>query len=171
MAKRRPKPEIEVTPFTIAVDDREGLPYRFSEILSDSKVPLLVQTNEQRLATGDYSIVGLESEVAIERKSKEDAYRSFTAERRLHIQKLERMATMRFSAVVVECSWHELLFDPPYESRANPKSVFRSILAWMTRYPSHWVLAPNRAFGERLTFRLLERYWKDRHDAADVERG
>lgn len=159
---------MEVTPFVVVVDNREGLPYRFSEITADSGLPLLVRTDSRYLATGDYAIEGYESRFCIERKSHEDAYRSFTTERDLHVAKLERMAAMEWAAVVVECGWDGLIV-PPAESRANPKSVFRSVLAWMTRYPTvHWVLAPDRAFAERITFRLLERCWKERQRGDDM---
>ena len=48
----------------VAIDTREQKPYRFP------------RSEVKTLASGDYSVVGLEDRIAIERKTKEDAYSS-----------------------------------------------------------------------------------------------
>ena len=40
--------------------------------------------------------------------------------------------------------------------------VVRSAIAWQQRHPRvHWWFVPGRDFAEKLTFRILERYYLD----------
>lgn len=56
---------------------------------------------------------------------------------------------------------------PPPRSRLDPKTVFRSVLAWQQRYPNiHWWFCPNREFAEVTTLRILERWVKEQKEAA-----
>ena len=77
-------------PFTIAIDTREQRPYEFPG------------AERMTLPTGDYSIVGLEDQVAIERKSKTDAYSSLGQARARFRRELERLAKFDYAAIVVE---------------------------------------------------------------------
>ena len=76
----------------VVVDDRERLPYEFP-----SWVP-------GRLQTGDYSLAGFETQVAVERKSKEDAYRSLGTDRGRFYAEFERLSKFRYPALVIESS-------------------------------------------------------------------
>jgi hypothetical protein len=77
------------------------------------------------------------------------------------------MAGYQFAAVVIEGDWHTIVRRPPVRSRLNPKTVVASIAAWSQRYRVHFWTCPNREFAERYTFRLLERFWKDRRLALE----
>lgn len=151
-------------PFTVAIDSREQRPYSFKGLLSDARQgrrPLVVQTATVALSQGDYSIVGCETEIAIERKSLADLYHTLGQERERFQRELERLNSLRWAAVVVESDWAEVL-APQERSRLLPKSVYRSILAWSQRFPgAHWFLLPGRRLAEITTFRLLERWWRD----------
>jgi hypothetical protein len=68
---------------------------------------------------------------------------------------------MTFAAVVVEADWEKILKHPPDFSRLNPKTIFRSVIAWQQRYPRvHWWMGPDRRFAEIVTLRILERFLK-----------
>jgi len=55
----------------------------------------------------------------------------------------------------------ESLIPPQPRSRLNPKTVFRSVVAWQLKYPRvHWWMCPSRRFAEVLTLRLLQRWWR-----------
>jgi ERCC4-type nuclease len=153
-------------PFTIVVDTREQLPFRFEELRGDGKdgrCPLFVPISHSPLATGDYSLEGFEDRIAIERKSLADLFATLSQGRRRFQRELERLAGYDFAAVVIEADWRTITCDPPERSRLLPKTVFRSVIAWQLRYPRiHWWTCPNRRFAEIATFRLLERFWK--HD-------
>jgi DNA excision repair protein ERCC-4 len=142
--------------FTIMVDTREQCPFSFADIVP----PPLVEVGT--LATGDYSVKGLEEQITIERKSLIDAFGTFGSGRQRFERALERMAGLKYAAVVIEADWHQILRNPPPFSQLNPKTVLASAVAWTQRYGVHFWPCPNRAFAERLTYRLLERFWRDR---------
>jgi ERCC4-type nuclease len=154
-----------VTPYVVVIDTREQHNYDFGGIVSDASTgrkPVLVQTRRAGLKSGDYSVDGFEDEVAVERKSAHDLFNTLGQDRKRFERELARLGAMRFAAVVVEAEWSEILNDPPPRSRLNPKTVFRSVVAWQQRWPAvHWWQCPGRAFAEVATFRMLERYWRE----------
>ena len=162
-----------IVPFTVAIDAREQLPYTFLNLRDNVKNgrsdTLVVPTARCTLKVGDYSIVGLEESIAIERKSKQDLYGSVSQSRDNFVGRLERMHGFAFSCVVVEANWHELLTDPPIHTKYKPKSLCRTIQAWITRYNVHWLMVPNREYAEAFTFRLLQRLWLDKQEKKSAE--
>ncbi len=156
------------SPFTIAIDTREQLPYAFEKIEaprknSNKKEKLLyldLPTKITTLRSGDYSIVGHESSVAVERKSAEDLYSTVSQGRDRFTRELQRLNQMEIAWVVVESEFRELLESPPKFTKFNPTALVRSIDAWQVRYPRvHWWFVPSRIAGEVKTFRLLYRWW------------
>ena len=162
------------TPFTILIDHREKAPFTFAGILGDAdqkRRPLVVAMQMRHLATGDYTVEGLEGQVAVERKSLADLYATLGQCRARFQRELHRLAAYRFAAVVVEADWPTVLQSPPRRSRLNPKTVYRSVIAWQQRFPNtHWWLCSTRAFAEVTTFRILERAWKDSQKAQKTGR-
>jgi ERCC4-type nuclease len=165
-------PEIKTieAPFTVLTDSREQHAYTFTNFwdgpIGGPKSRLIkVPTRRVALPVGDYSIEGMEDLIILERKSKADLYQSISRARENFVGRLERMSrTYAFAAVVVEAGWDELLSDPPRHTQFSPKSLTRTILAWMTRYPVHWLMQPSRAHAEAFTFRILERFHKDQQE-------
>jgi ERCC4-type nuclease len=158
-------PDPVVSPFVVLVDTREQKPYTFDRLWSGpaGKSPrIVVRTQPAALAHGDYGLQGF-SGIAIERKSKEDLYASVSLRRDNFTKRLDRMEEdLDWAAVVVECEWGELLTSPPRHTQYSPKSLTRTMLAWMQRYPRiHWIFAPSRDHAEAFTYRLLERYHTD----------
>lgn len=154
-------------PFTIVVDTREQDPYAFAGLRADAKYqrrPLIVNTRRGTLGQGDYSIDGWWAEIAIERKSAADLFGTLGQARDRFERELARLQCLAFAAVVVEAEWSELLKDPPVHSRLNPRTVFRSVVAWQQRFNRvHWLMMPGRRAAEAAVFRVLERYWRDRN--------
>lgn len=150
-------------PFTVLVDQQEGLPYTFEGLRADAargRVPLVVPIRTQHLRTGDYSIAGMQERVSVERKSLTDLYRTLGQARDRFVRELERLAVMDCASVVVEASWHDVLFNSPRHSRLVPKTVHRSVIAWQQRYPRiHWWMCGDRRVAEVTTLRILERFW------------
>ena len=153
------------SPFTIVIDQREKLPYEFGGIRADAKqqyAPIDVAIVMSHLPTGDYAIAGMETRCAVERKSLDDLYGTLGANRDRFVREIERLDTMEVAWVVVEAELSEILGSPPLRSDLNPKTVVRSMQAWMVRYPRvHWVCCPGREFAEVMTYRLLERFWAE----------
>ena len=130
----------------IAIDTREKTPYPFS--------PGEVVT----LQTGDYSVIGLEDRVAIERKTKSDAFNSLGRERARFEREVSRLGELEFGAIVVEASLPDLLHPPRY-SQMNPRAVVASLLAWSVRYGVPVYFAGDRSHGQAATRCLLMKFW------------
>jgi hypothetical protein len=155
------------SPFVVAVDTREQMPYLFTGIPADVKDGGgLTQVAKVRkkldTGSGDYTILGLEGIVAVERKSKEDLYQSISQGRDNFERRLVLMSAARMACVVVEAEYFDIISNPPSFTQYPPKSIARTIDAWVVRYPKiHWWFMPDRQWAELKTYRLLERCWKD----------
>ena len=148
----------------VVIDSREQLPF-FMHPNFDAKIIKTVKG----LKAGDYSLVGYEEKIAIERKSLRDLYGSFTSGRDRFEREFARLRDYEFSAVVVEATHNAILhpseYDRYWRSRANPGAVWQSIVSWSVKYPTHWYLLSNRRYAETVTYDLLRHYWRMKHDA------
>jgi len=129
----------------IIIDTREQLPYEFPGAV--------VRT----LPTGDYSLVGLQDRVAIERKTKADAYGSLGQGRARFRREVERLAELDYAAIVIEATLPGFLCRPPH-SKMNPRSAIGSLLGWSVRYRVPVFFAGDREHGQALTHKLLLMY-------------
>ena len=199
MARKSPDSidsEAVVADFTIIVDTREQAPYQFTGFRTNAsarggKRDLVIPVQCRGLPTGDYSILGFESLVAVERKSLEDLYGTLGGGRERFSRELERLAAMNRALVVVEATWPDAIsrvcggcggggletatgqqcqtcqgtgrIHPVDHSRLAPKSVFRSIVSWSLRYPTiHWQFCGNRHLAERWVFQFLAKWYEHR---------
>lgn len=137
--------------FTIVIDSREQLPYEFNNSIVAP------------LETGDYSILGMEKKITIERKSKQDAYYTIGKGRSRFCRELERMKFYDFKMIVIECSMGNFLIQPKYGG-LHPNSAINSLLAWCIRYGVHVIWADNRILARGLVYRILEKYWKENRE-------
>ena len=131
----------------VAIDTREQKPYCFP------------RSEVKTLASGDYSIVGLEDRVAVERKTKPDAYSSLGQGRARFERELQRLARFDYAAVVIETSLPDFLRAPAF-SRMNPRAAARSLIAWSVKYRVCVFFAGDRRHGNALTRQLLEKFWR-----------
>ena len=156
--------------FTLAVDTREQAPFAFDGILGPGKRPVIVNATRTGLATGDYSILGLEDRIAVERKTKSDLFRTVGAGRRRFERELARMAEMPAPAIVLECDLASVLRRPVH-SRMSPASVLNSLIAWSIRHRIPVWPRPDRRFAELVTYRLLQHYWSqhERHATEEAD--
>jgi ERCC4-type nuclease len=145
--QRKKKNEKE---FTIVVDTRENHPYKFQAFNN----PIV----RKALKTGDYSILGLEDKVSVERKSKDDIYGSLGRSRKRFERMVTRLSKFDYGAIVIEASTKDILI-PPERSMMNPKSVILSLISWSIRYKVFVYFASGRRHAEILTYRILEKYW------------
>ena len=133
----------------IIVDSREQHPFTFGgydvEVVAGS------------LSTGDYSIVGLENHIAIERKSLPDLVGCLTSGRERFTRELERGRGMAVFLVVVEGSWLDLA-GGKYRSRMTPEAATASVLSMSMRYRVPFHFCGTREAAEGVTFNLLRLY-------------
>ena len=166
----RQSTSVYANPFTVIVDTRESAPFGFSGLHTDSRHqyrPIVVPIRRVCLHTGDYSIVGFEKQVVVERKSLQDLFGSLAGkngERRERFQREhERMQEIvmwgGFAHVVIEASRDDVRNNPP-EYGARPQAVLSTSVKWPRRYGVAWHWAGSRAEAERLTFELLSDAWR-----------
>ena len=142
--------------FIITIDTREQRPYTFQNIKSEPP-----ETITQGLSTGDYSVVGFEDKVCVERKSLPDLFSSVGTGRARFEREMIRMSEMQYAALVIESSLAGIFTNPPARSKMNPKSVFRTLIAWSQRHNVHVWPMWNREAAERVTYLILKRFYDD----------
>ena len=98
----------------ILIDDREKLPWALSVNQ--------FSTDRKRLVTGDYTIVGYEETVAIERKSLGDFVGTVIHDWIRFRKELKRLSSYDTAAIVVEANVEDVL-SHKYDSEAAPLSV------------------------------------------------
>ena len=145
----------EPTPDTITaiVDTREQHSLDLSPLHSE------VAT----LATGDYTIRGLENVIAVERKSLPDLVSCVGVERDRFEREVKRLLAYPVRAMVAEASWDELEMGQ-WRSRVTPQSAIGSVLGWIAAgLPVVMAGSRSRAavFVSRLLFIAARRRWRE----------
>jgi len=141
-----------------------------AEAVAGSELIVAIDTREQRpwtfpasqrvtLATGDYAIVGLEHLIAIERKSKQDAYGSIGRGRERFEREWVRLGELSYAAVVIEASLADFL-QPPSRSLLHPRAAVGTLASWSVRYGVHVVFADDRRHAAAWTLKLLSKFWE-----------
>jgi len=143
----------------IIIDTREQHPYQF---------PPDIKTEIATLKTGDYSILGFENQVCVERKSLSDLFGSLGKGRPRFEREFQRMAKLHYACLMIECNFMDVFCSPPRFAKVHPKSVFRSVIAWSIRYNVHVYWGINRELSQKLTLILLQRWWKEYADAKPI---
>jgi len=132
----------------IKIDSREQKPYEFE----NSEVgPIPV---------GDYSLVGLENHIAVERKTLDDLIGCLTAGRDRFERELFKGRSLDYFCLVIECSLSDLA-NGNYRSQMGPKSAVQSLLAFSIRYRLPVFFCENRKYGQRVTESLLCKYARE----------
>lgn len=152
---RKTKISLATVP-SIIIDTREINAFTFASI---EPQPALIY---QALPTGDYSLVGHEDQITIERKSLCDLYGSVGAGRERFEREFQRMTEFDYAALVIEADLGCIIKNPPEYSRMRPKAVFRTLLSWSLKYGVYVWPCPDRGFAEKTTYLLLKFWWEKR---------
>jgi len=145
--------ELRPEQVTAVIDTREQLPLDLAPL----------QTITGTLATGDYSIRGLEHVVAIERKSLGDLLSCVGTERERFDREVQRLLAYPTRALVVEATWGDIE-SGGWRSHVTPAAAMGSLLGWIASgLPI--VMAGNHARAGRCVSRLLfiaaRRRWRE----------
>lgn len=108
---------------TVIIDTREQMPLIFPTL----------PTIPGSLPTGDYSAVGFESVIAIERKSLPDLLACCGSSRDRFKAELQRLRAYRFRALVIEASAAEIARGE-WRSQLHPSHVFGALASWSARF-------------------------------------
>ena len=93
--------------FTVVIDTREKSPWCFSSAA-------ILGTEYKKLDTGDYTVVGLEDKLCIERKRDISELAGNIHEKRFH-KELERMMDYKYRYLLLESSMTRLIEYPLHE--------------------------------------------------------
>ena len=155
---------------TIVIDTREQKPLRFDNMPAERGT----------LATGDYSVKGLEHLIAVERKSLDDLLRCVGRNRDRFKAELQRLRAFRFRVLVVECSAADIErggtdADVPrggWRSRLQLAHVMGSLAAWTAQYGLPvWMAGDHDAaarFVERFLYQAARCVLTDYEAAAEM---
>lgn len=145
----------------LKIDSREKLPYQLSAFQSEH---VLFDIKTTALKTGDYAISLAhddppEATAIIERKEFGDLLNSLTHQRARFDREMERMADYGWAGIVAETDVDDIVLR---STRVTPASVMGSLVAFSMRHGVHVWFAGNRSYGERLTWKLCERWARER---------
>lgn len=116
----------------IIVDSREQAPLRFERL----------ESRTGTLFSGDYSVAGLDAEIAIERKSIGDLVTCCMGSNRDRFEReLHRLRGFRFKRLLVVGTEHAIR-QGQYHSNITPKAVMATLAAFECRYDTPIVFSP-----------------------------
>lgn len=144
--------KFEPPPFVLVYDTREQLPFALTGFAA----------MKETLDAGDYSILGYEDRVAVERKSYLDAWGSMSTGRARFERCVKRLAALDRAAIVIECSLTQLATQPGRIERTTPASVVGGLISWSAQYALPVFFCDTREQAERVTIRFLASWFKHR---------
>lgn len=145
--------ELRAEDLTAIIDTREQLPLDLA--------PLRVEVGT--LATGDYSLKGLEHIVALERKSLDDLLGCIGQDRERFQREVQRLLAYPVRALLVEATWADLEAGD-WRSKVTPAAALGSCLGWITGgLPIVMCGNHERAgrFAARILFTAARRRWRE----------
>ncbi len=139
----------DFTGFSIVVDTREKDPWSFGAGVAVAR---------RTLCAGDYSLDGLEQQVAIERKSRDDLVRTLIFDRDRFAAELAKLASYRFRAVVVESAFEPIMLGQ-FTSKAAPAAVIAAAASVSVDWQVPVMFLESRAAAAAWSLALLRRAW------------
>lgn len=126
----------------IIVDSREQKPYKFS-----------IPTVKKALNSGDYSIVGYEDDITVERKSLPDLVRCCGRDRARFMNQCNRLVEIEHRLLVVEAGWAEIELGQ-WRGHVKPSQVIGT-LCLIAGMGIPFITADDRMRATELTQRFL----------------
>jgi len=123
ITRKIPKP-------TILVDTREQLPFEFLNVPN-----WIEKTKKKKLDVGDYSIEGMEDQIALERKTLTDLITTLMQHRKRFFKLCEKLTKYRWRALLIEATYEDV--KSPYDdlnTAAHPNAVSGSLDALEARF-------------------------------------
>lgn len=135
----------------IIVDSREQAPFNFSRYNAEIE--------KAALSVGDYSLIGFQHHVAIERKEINDLIGCLMGSGRDRFEReLSKARYFDLFAVVVEASMEDISRGR-YRSQLKPQSALQSVFTFHVRYRVPFIWAGTRDGAEYTTYSLLSKYF------------
>jgi ERCC4-type nuclease len=147
-----------VSDFKIIIDSREQHPFYFRDY----------EIINRKLATGDYSIEGLEHLLSVERKgSVSEIAGNFTSKRFQDV--LGRLSELKYSYIVLESSWDDILKFPAGSNipsymwkkiKIRSPFLLHKISEIQTKYNIHFIVCNNKDIAKTTTLNILKRVYE-----------
>jgi ERCC4-type nuclease len=124
ITRRIPKP-------VVVIDTREQAPFDFAPTSN-----WIGGTTRHKLDAGDYSVVGMESLLRLERKSLTDLITTLMQWRKRFFKECDALARFRHSALLVEATYEDVksFYDDDLCTAAHPNAVSGSLDAVEARF-------------------------------------
>ncbi len=145
--------------FQILIDTKEQKPYRIAGAQFAS------------LVTGDYSVLGLESCFAIERKTLSDLWGSLTKGHARFRNEIMRAESFLDFIILVEASPGEVIDPRAGGRKIHPNSIRGAVRKWRRDYGVRWVFVDNARRGKRFVEWQLRQWWEEYHAGLWQEQG
>ena len=134
---------------TIIIDTREQIPFQFS-------IPSIRKT----LKAGDYSVLGFEDKIAIERKELGDLTNCVGKDRNRFIAQMKQLSFFHRKYLVIESSLPCILKGDFGYKKINPDSILGTICKIAIEYEIFPIFAGGHRAGGKITESLLVQYYK-----------
>jgi ERCC4-type nuclease len=147
----------------VVIDTREQAPFEFTGLGN-----WVGGTTRRKLDVGDYSVVGMERLLRLERKSLTDLITTLMQWRKRFFKECEALAHFRHSALLVEATYEDVksFYDAELCTEAHPNAVSGSLDAVEARFgipviytSQYWPLAEEKAaswLSKHFTYWYLE---------------
>ena len=138
------------------IDTREQLPLW----TKSTKTQQIMRT---KLDTGDYSILGMEDKICLERKSGADIVGSVGKGHKRFQKELARSLELDYFAIIIECTYtaiEEKSFDGGLHSKMKGDVVNSILNTITTKYKIPVFYCINRVEMKKRVKGLLNAYWK-----------
>ncbi len=149
----RARKEIRPEDLTVIIDNREQLPWNLAPM----------KTERGTLPTADYSILGLEHQIAVERKSLADLLGCIGGGRDRFERELQRLLAYPSRALIIESTWAEIERGD-WRQQVDKNAAMGSLIGWCAMgIPV--IMAGNRELAEHFAARFLfiaaRRRWRE----------
>lgn len=150
----------------VVVDTREQNPFSFSRFSG-----WFAGVEKRSLELGDYTVAGLEAACVVERKDLGDLVKSFTADRKVFVERLQRMSRAPHRLLVITAALSQVKSRYPH-SKANPNQVTQSLVAALAGLGVPFLCVETHELGEEIVASYLYQVflydWLERNDFGRV---
>lgn len=149
---------VDYSNFHIIVDTREQTPWQFVKH----------SVANQKLDTGDYSLVGLEDKFCIERKKSVSEIATNITEKRFQ-DVLQRMSLYKYSFMLFEFSVSDVLIYPRGSEippskwkyiKISPNFILKKLSEYMVDYKINIIFADNHTNAEKVAMSIMRRVYE-----------
>lgn len=153
-------------PFTIIIDTREQIPWEFG----------FHNTAKRKLDTGDYSIEGLESIIAIERKKSVSEIATNITEKRFK-DVLDRMKQYKYSFFIMEFDLNDVYRYPIGSSvpkhkwnqiKISPAFIIKNLLEIQLIHNIHIIYSGDSDNASKIALTLMKKVYELEYNKKEI---